>query len=431
MRKIITAAAMLMLMLFLSQAAYAAPPRELWVDGVDLVQGGAVTGKSVPGATYDAATNTLTLENATITETDTNGYSILAFGGGLNIVLKGKNTIRSESYTLDCRGIVAYGNLNITAEGGSLDITVGSPDKGADYYYGINATDITITDATINIDLAGKEKEGGSIYRGILNTGGNVEITNSTINITQSAKAQDSIVSGLVIVSQTGVPKFIIGKGCSINISLDGKYGGAIDIGSNNKGITSEEIIRAVELENGYGFYDGATRLSFKGYSSSGIPRAALSAENSIKFAIFTFYGNGFEFPTNGAMRAVYMRHPVKAPPPQYNANENNGSAESKEQAEQSPAPTDRVSYPIISVSRKNGGATVTVSPTRKGATFVQTYNASSATISVTLARKGRDPEKFAVYRDGVKVEGAYYKDGRMHFPIDAFGTYEIVYEGE
>ncbi len=111
MRKIIAAAAMLMLMLSLSQAAYASPPSQVWVDGVDLLAGG-----SVPGATYDAATNTLTLENATITGTHSGSYSIHAVGGDLNIVLKGKNTIRGGSYSSYYYGINVGENLDITAE---------------------------------------------------------------------------------------------------------------------------------------------------------------------------------------------------------------------------------------------------------------------------------------------------------------------------
>ncbi len=222
------------------------------------------------------------------------------------------------------------------------------------------------------------------------------------------------------------MPKLIVGKDYGINISIDGKYGSAIDIGSGNKEITSEENIRAIELENGYGFYDGATRLSFKGYIWWGtIPCATLSVENSIKLAVTS---NGGQYVANAAMRAVYMRDPVKAPPPRYNAYEKR--EEPNEPTNTESTPTDHhASYSIINVSRKSGGATVTVSPTRKDATFAQTYGSDGATVSVTLSLKGRDPEKFAVYRDDVKVDDAYYKDGRMHFPIDAFGEYTIVYE--
>ncbi len=159
---------------------------------------------------------------------------------------------------------------------------------------------------------------------------------------------------------------------------MDGKYGGAIEIGTRGEGITSEEIIRAIELENGYGFYDGATRLSFKGYIWWGtIPCATLSVENSIKLAVTS---NGGQYVANAAMRAVYMRDPVKAPPPQYNADKKR--EEPNEPTNTESAPTDhRVSYPMVGLIRKNGGATVTVSPTRKGATFAQTYGRDSATV--------------------------------------------------
>lgn len=93
----------------------------VWVNGVQ-IYGGAESG-SVEGASYDPATNTLTLDGAYITKAyDCEEESCVAgiySSGNLNIKLVGTNTIVGGSDMSD--GINVLGRLTIDGPG-SLDI---------------------------------------------------------------------------------------------------------------------------------------------------------------------------------------------------------------------------------------------------------------------------------------------------------------------
>ena len=67
------------------------PPKELLVDGADLLAGG-----SVAGVSYDPDTNTLTLTNAAI--------SSIEADGDLTLEVKGENTISGSNYGIYLRG---------------------------------------------------------------------------------------------------------------------------------------------------------------------------------------------------------------------------------------------------------------------------------------------------------------------------------------
>ena len=107
-------------------------------------------------ATYDSATNTLTLDNVEINyrkDADSNSKAAILFDGDLNINLVGENTITSvtcgilgknagtltitgDSLTLDCiyYGIGRYSpNANITIDGANIDITA----KGTGNFTGV------------------------------------------------------------------------------------------------------------------------------------------------------------------------------------------------------------------------------------------------------------------------------------------------------
>ena len=84
------------------------PLDELWVNNVDILNGG-----TVPGVSFDSETNTLTLENAVIDTPCTAGYDDGIYASGdINIVLKGDNIISGDG--------IEYG---IAADPGSITIT--------------------------------------------------------------------------------------------------------------------------------------------------------------------------------------------------------------------------------------------------------------------------------------------------------------------
>ena len=87
------------------------PLTELWVDGVDILTATNNTVTCGSGtASYDADSNTLTLDNAKITDAHRDGFGIFATGN-LTISLSGESTI-SGSDIKD--GIVVFGSLDIT-----------------------------------------------------------------------------------------------------------------------------------------------------------------------------------------------------------------------------------------------------------------------------------------------------------------------------
>ena len=102
-------------------------------------------------AAYDPATNTLTLENATITSTGEKsaGVALWTAVKGLTIKLIGENTITSEK----SGGMVNYEKLTFTGEG-KLTIN-GAMSGNEDYCYGI------LNPGTITVDGCSLEISGG------------------------------------------------------------------------------------------------------------------------------------------------------------------------------------------------------------------------------------------------------------------------------
>ena len=116
------------------------PLEELWVNNVDMLNGG-----SVPGVSFDPQTNTLTLENAVIdTPYEAENAGIYA-KGDLTIVLKGENVIRGNNINF---GIgVHAGNLTISGDG-SLEVEAAEIAMASQYYIIINES--------VSLDLHGK-----------------------------------------------------------------------------------------------------------------------------------------------------------------------------------------------------------------------------------------------------------------------------------
>ena len=137
----------------------------LWVGGVQVTSANAanITGSDTPVASYNAETNTLTLNGANIsTVLSGRNYGINYEGNNaLNIVLAGANTIKKtdSSFTY---GIYSKNSaINISGTG-SLDVY--------GFNYGIGAKgDITISSGTVNsigTDSSGRGicSDGGDIY---------------------------------------------------------------------------------------------------------------------------------------------------------------------------------------------------------------------------------------------------------------------------
>ena len=117
---------------------------DLWVNGENVLAAENHTVQCGDGtAKYDATTNTLTLDNATITEAHYNNGNI-EFTGDLTIVLIGENTITGDS---NFYGIgTSYGSLTIRGEDPSAKLTI----KGC--FFGIHLEgNLNISNSTLDI----------------------------------------------------------------------------------------------------------------------------------------------------------------------------------------------------------------------------------------------------------------------------------------
>ena len=117
---------------------------DLWVNGENVLAAENHTVQCGSGkAVYDPADNTLTLENATITEAHYNNGNI-EFTGDLTIVLIGENTITGDS---NFYGIgTSYGSLTIRGEDPSAKLTI----KGC--FFGIHLEgNLNISNSTLDI----------------------------------------------------------------------------------------------------------------------------------------------------------------------------------------------------------------------------------------------------------------------------------------
>ena len=116
---------------------------QLWVNGENILEATDYTVQCGSGkAVYDPADNTLTLDNATITEAHYNGN--IEFTGDLTIVLIGENTITGDS---NFYGIGAdYGSLTIRGEDSSAALTI----EGC--FFGIHLEgNLNISNSTLDI----------------------------------------------------------------------------------------------------------------------------------------------------------------------------------------------------------------------------------------------------------------------------------------
>ena len=134
----------LMILGLMPITTYATAPTRLVVNGTDILTAANNTVQCGEGtAKYDSDSNTLTLENATITEGDTyNGAAIYAPTGDLNIHLVDKNEIESTRNFM-----VVYassGSIEITGQG---MLTVESNDT----CIWAGGGGVTVSGATLNL----------------------------------------------------------------------------------------------------------------------------------------------------------------------------------------------------------------------------------------------------------------------------------------
>ena len=148
------------------------PMFALWVNNVDMLNGG-----SVPGVSFDPETNTLTLENAVIDTVCEEGYGDGIYAeGDLTIVLKGENVIRGEKmdYGIDVdpgsltiigdgsleveavdnaiyvgENLVIGGTVNIQASARGSALYAGNVIKIGEEYFFLSDTDVTIQNGVL------------------------------------------------------------------------------------------------------------------------------------------------------------------------------------------------------------------------------------------------------------------------------------------
>lgn len=169
----------------LPAAASAADPGELIVNGTDIA---AETDKTVEcgngTASYDEVSNTLTLTNAELTQTEAGGHSLIdnATGKELIIKLEGRNTAELNDYN----GILIQSDPALTISGnGSLYMDGGNSN---------NYLQFIASQGSITVDGAFISMENGA-NTGIGSSGGNITLKN---------KAQITGDTGQILYARQG-----------------------------------------------------------------------------------------------------------------------------------------------------------------------------------------------------------------------------------
>lgn len=187
----------------------------LYVGGVEVTASGNVTGDGITGTvSYDADTNTLTLNGATLSGSHNAGYftANIYAKNDLNIVLEGSNSIGSGG---DC-AIYAAGDLKIS---GSGSLTCGSENDAAFEGHGIYCSgNLKVENATLNFYV-----ENNGIYC----WNGDVELNSANINIESKSKNSNCISGNNITI--TGGEVKLVSNGADKNDSY-GIYGDIVEI---------------------------------------------------------------------------------------------------------------------------------------------------------------------------------------------------------
>lgn len=200
---------------------------QLWVNGENILEATDYTVQCGDGtAKYDATTNTLTLDNATITEVYTyeseDAYFSYTSGiyvvGDLTIVLEGDNTISGEEFGEEISyGIHSSGSITIeNSSSGSMTIEAvgaGIYSDVADIHYssitlqnvncGLTASELNIVNSTVIINNTGSTSIKANA----------VTIDDSTVNIT---------AEGYILSNSGGGSLTIIGDNSKVTMYSDG-----------------------------------------------------------------------------------------------------------------------------------------------------------------------------------------------------------------
>ena len=236
-------------------------PAELYVNGMDMLADSAAKPK---GVSYDADTNTLTLNNAEINKGHEE-YGIYA-DGSLIVELVGKNKVGGDGASLEI-GVKIEGNLTFTGDGsleaagcsvegisvtGSLTVGGGSLTGAADGGDGISvAGDMTVTGGEVTGTTDGEDSDGISLNGNLTAYGGTV---------TGSAAAADS--NGI------SVDRSLTVDGGSVTGSADSENGDGVYV-SESFTVNGGTVTGTADGSVCHGIY-AASDLTVNGGSLSG-----------------------------------------------------------------------------------------------------------------------------------------------------------------
>ena len=188
-RKIWAIAVSCVLLLALSAVgvtALAGGGAEVWVNNVRLdsaspywKNGGASASAGDWNAYFDAATNTLTLKDAVITESHTPYGALIYANDALNLVLGGANSItRTDAVSASLFGIYAKGTLVITGDG-SLGILLKGTAGHSNVSGMISDDTITVNSGSLSVNLDGYTAYGIGAAFGVVIAGGKIDMETS------------------------------------------------------------------------------------------------------------------------------------------------------------------------------------------------------------------------------------------------------------
>ena len=264
------AAALAFAMVMLPAAAFADTTQyDLFVNGEQFTSEKLTIECGEGTATYDPATHTLTLDNASITNTADYGGIASNLTGDLTIALQGNNSITFD----DNMGIMAAGNVEITGPGNLAIYVAGETKDGlsvagdvsvrgtslsvnapggigiasdgtvsidnaqvtsAALYAGIDAINLIIENGSV-VDISAAEDSCNAAFISPRNgaTGGNIRISNSNVmakSVFPGLFAGDNLtISGASVQSTSTADAALWAKGDltigdNAHVTLDGKY---------------------------------------------------------------------------------------------------------------------------------------------------------------------------------------------------------------
>ena len=162
----------------------------IWVGATEVTSANmeGVTGAGITGTvTYDAATNTLTLNNANITKTNNYNFAIsseIIVSKDLNINLVGSNTITVDALTNTTYGVNAiysYAKVNMKGSDGS-SLSVSTPFETTEYKVCIYGREgVTIEDCTVTATTGNTTGNKYNPCTGINIESGTLSIKNATV----------------------------------------------------------------------------------------------------------------------------------------------------------------------------------------------------------------------------------------------------------